>query len=591
MFCVVVDPILVPAPNQEGHLVMHTENYDTSKPDDTTTHQEARPGKLKRIPSMKRKQKISRKVGDLGENAKFHTPANGYSPEVQQEEQDQILPGIEDVQAQSTRTQEPPDVSSMSANVKASKSHSRMQSRSTYRPDDYNPPISELAKKGGMFTKAESQQIYSFRDAYCAEHSMTHAQFATERIQANAHNNAKLSEFWSEVEAVLPYRNRQAIQKFCRRQFHLFAKRGTWTEEEDQQLRDAVELKGKSWTAVGEICERLPEDCRDRYRNHTYQAEARNNQAWTDAESRDLCQAVGECIYLLREDRRHRKQLGIESDVDADSQDERFIDEKLINWTVVSERMKGSRSRIQCSYKWKAMKQADRTRYWRELRDTRRKMALLAKTGKSPVARLSWRTKRAQYKVAANLLPGDKFDILQSLLRHGARSEKEISWIRVGKGEEWRERWETVDLKMAWEHIKGPSEHFDGDLPRHIRHLLSKLLSDEGDRLDERYKPKKKELKSAKKKRAEESGKGGEHRKKKPKSKEIVEDDDSTSEGKGDENASGRRGAHDESFSYPHQPVTDMDDGNIDPTLTTTAATATRRSRSRSLDSLCLFSD
>ena len=541
------------------------EIHDCSKPNEIIVQQKAQLGKLKRVSSKIRKQS-----GDANEKPKSPRIVIRDSQEVPQDRQDHVLPDLMDTQVQPSQSQDSPQQPQLAKSTK------QLMSRSIYRPADYNPPVAELAKKGGMFTSAESEKIYSFRDSYCTEHNMTQDQFALERVQANANNNTQLSEFWSEVEAVLPYRNRQSIIKFCRRQFHTFSKRGTWTEEEDQELRDAIDLKGKSWVAVAGICGRLPEDCRDRYRNYLVcDAEVRNR--WTDAECKDLCRAVGECIYLLRKDRHQRKALGIEHDMDADSEDEEFIDAKLINWAIVSDRMKGSRSRLQCLYKWNAMKNAERRRYQREIRETRKKMAHLIKTGKLPESRVN----QAQ-KVASRLLPGDKCDILRSVLRCGVRSEEMVDWKLVGEGEEWRDRWVTTDLKMAWEQIKGSSKATEEGFIEHARTLLQDLTDKESDRLDERYEPGKKELRSMKRKRAKELNKEiskVDHRKEKENEKRMseakpVEEDDI-------ESVSG----HDEDIMHSSRSAMGIDD--IDPAPT--GPTAMRRSRSK--DSLGLDFD
>ena len=566
---VVDHPRLARSSGEEGLAVKRMEIHDSSKPNDTAAQQEARLGKLKCVSSKKRKQR-----GDANEKPKSSTIAFRDSQEVPQDRREYVLPGLMDTQVQPSQNQESSQPSQLPKSTK------QPISRSVHRPADYNPPVAELAKKGGMFTSAESEKIYSFRDSYCTEHNMTQDQFALERVQVNANNNTQLSEFWSEVEAVLPYRNRQSIIKFCRRQFHTFSKRGTWTEEEDQDLRDAIDLKGKRWVAVAEICERLPEDCRDRYRNYLVcNPEVKNSKSWTDAECKDLCRAVGECIYLLRKDRHQRKALGIEDDMDADSEDEQFIDAKLINWAIVSDRMEGSRSRLQCLYKWNAMKNIERKRYQREVRETGKKMAHLIKTGKLPESRVI----QAQKKVASRLLPGDKCDILRSVLRCGVRSDEMVDWKLVGEGEEWRDRWVTTDLKMAWEQIKGSSEAAEGGFIEQVRTLLQDLMDKESDRLDERYKPGKRELKTMKRKRAKELNEAtskADHGKEKEMGKTVskakpVEDDV--------ESVSG----HDENTLHSSRPAMEIDDVDIDPSPTGPSTVG----RSRSKDSLGLDSD
>ncbi len=41
---------------------------------------------------------------------------------------------------------------------------------------------------------------------------------------------------------------------------------GTWTAEQDEQLRTLVEAKGRKWTEIGHIIGRMGESCRDRWR-------------------------------------------------------------------------------------------------------------------------------------------------------------------------------------------------------------------------------------------------------------------------------------------------------------------------------------
>ena len=504
---------LHPRVGNEGHSVMQMENQ-LQESDDFETSQHVKAGKLRRIPSRKRKQKLSSHTnGNI-----IQTRDENNLVENHQDAQDYALPCSEDLQDQ--MVQVPPSGSTAKTRKMREKhsaqsnrsvpSSSQSKSRSSQRPVNYNPSLTELARKGGMFTASEIAQLHHFRDNYCAEHSMSHSRFATDRIHANAHNNPTLSGFWTELAAVLPYRHRTAIQKCCRRQFHPYEKRGSWTKDEDRMLREAVELKGRSWVAVGQICERLPEDCRDRYRNYICNAEVKNERGWTDQEIKELCQAVGECIYLLRADKRKMQELGIESETDAE--DPFGGDEmKYVNWQIVSERMNGVRSRIQCSYKFKALKQRDRDLYMRQYQEARKNAASLEK--KDNPRTTNWRLQRARKKVEAKMLPGDRYDVLQAVFHCNAETEEGISWKMLGKGEEWRNRWGTLECKVAWEMMKEEGEEWQGGYKEVAEKMLLELMDKEGGRLEERWvgeveDRKRKNRKQKEEKRKNEKGKG-----------------------------------------------------------------------------------
>lgn len=374
------------------------------------------------------------------------------------------------------------------------------------RPIRYNPSSEELTNSKGPFTQGESEALHAYRLAYVQDHNITLDQF-TEKIQANAHNSIPLKAFWSELCEVLPYRNRQSIQKFCRRQFHPFQKRGQWTPEEEEQLVQAVALKGKSWIAVGQICERLPEDCRDRYRNYHVNADKRNKDRWNGQEVDSLVKAVGECIYLIKADMRGARA----ENSDLPDPDNEADLEKFINWQMVSDRMGGIRSRIQCSYKWKTLKLADQQEHNKAVRTAQRAVKTLEKftdpeapssegpSSETPAT--NWRLERAKDHVESNMLPGDKYDILQAILQSRAFSESEISWKNLGQGEEFRDRWSSHHCKAAWSIIKAEAEEGEeeegiirgGETGRgfmdRVTRISDQLVDREGDRLDDRWDP------------------------------------------------------------------------------------------------------
>ncbi|EGV62451.1 RNA polymerase I enhancer binding protein [Yamadazyma tenuis] len=143
----------------------------------------------------------------------------------------------------------------------------------------------------------------------------------------------KKDNFWECLTRVLPYRSRASVYKHVRRQYHIFDVRGKWTSQDDEQLSKLAAVKQGNWKEIGAAMGRMPEDCRDRWRNYIKCGENRVSSKWSSEEEAKLKQVVTEMLT--------------KSKINA------------INWTLVSEAMEGTRSRIQCRYKWNKLVKKD----------------------------------------------------------------------------------------------------------------------------------------------------------------------------------------------------------------------------------------
>ncbi len=175
---------------------------------------------------------------------------------------------------------------------------------------------------GKVFSKQEMAIIDNVIQNYCQLHGLSRQQIC-ERIWAN---DRKKDDFWESILLVLPNRTRASLYKHVRRSYHIFQVRGKWTEEEDQQLGALVSEKSSKWKLIGDLMGRMPEDCRDRWRNYVKCGNKRASNKWSEHEELSLKQVIEEWTTLNPEE--------------------------PINWTIISERMGGTRSRIQCRYKW-----------------------------------------------------------------------------------------------------------------------------------------------------------------------------------------------------------------------------------------------
>lgn len=224
---------------------------------------------------------------------------------------------------------------------------------------------------GKSFDASEEQALEHFIKDYQAIKNLSRRQIC-ERIWSN---ERRKDDFWTNICKVLPYRTRSSIYKHVRRKYHIFEQRGKWTPEEDQELASLCVEKEGQWSEIGKALGRMPEDCRDRWRNYVKCGNNRASNKWSLEEEERLKQVIAEIMEASAVDATSNDDPQADtSGKPGDDDAERFriilgasdpdqitkLNKKKkgtgskdsINWTVVSERMGGSRSRIQCRYKW-----------------------------------------------------------------------------------------------------------------------------------------------------------------------------------------------------------------------------------------------
>ncbi len=428
-----------------------------------------------------------------------------YSFEHDQEKiKDQVLPGFEDMQEQSSprlgstfpdnAANEVADFSGGEVQVK--KNAQRKKQRESKKPkvnekhagsekvEDTKRAEKKKAENGGAFSAAEGLQLDAFRDNHCEANDMTTAQFNS-LIQTPMRGNAQVTALFNEIHDVLPYRPRMSVQKFCRRRFHNYV-RGTWNADDDEMLKYAVIEKGKAWKEIGDSLGRMPEDCRDRWRNYLDNSEHRNREQWTDAEVVNLCTAILDCMQAMKEDRMRAKIDGEDVPDGGTESDQEVEDMKRISWQAVSDRMGehgGGRSRLQCSFKWSQLKKREQDEFLNAVKESRD-----IDVKKSTPAKNPWRARLASRRVG-NMKPGDMHALLQAVLDTDVPEEGNIPWKSLGD-DELRATWTSMDKKMAWSRLKEKVTGYEVMDYRSIANeLLSRTRDEDADALDERWDP------------------------------------------------------------------------------------------------------
>ncbi|KAF5097984.1 hypothetical protein D0Z00_002199 [Geotrichum galactomycetum] len=263
---------------------------------------------------------------------------------------------------------------------------------------------------GGSFSQHEVDLIDEFMMRYCHMNSMTREDLC-KRVWSN---ERRKDNFWDDVANILPTRTRASVYKHIRRAYHVFKARGKWTPEEDKELGDLVEEKGKLWKQIGLTLCRMPEDCRDRWRNYVKCGEKRVQNKWGVDEEERLREVV---THIMTTYPGHD-----------------------INWTEVSDMMGGTRSRIQCRYKWTKM------------------------------------VKRAAMAKIDAMMPGDKISLLQFLKQSGYEDESQVDWDGFAALDS-RGFWTGKELQVAFESQR--AKILDGnnkDFRQVVDELLTELL-------------------------------------------------------------------------------------------------------------------
>ncbi|KAI0444658.1 hypothetical protein F4803DRAFT_236761 [Xylaria telfairii] len=194
----------------------------------------------------------------------------------------------------------------------------------------------------GAFSDFEIRNLTQSIDRFREDYRMS--QHAVNELIHRNPKEARGTELWERIMATCPGRSRQKVINQTRRRFHNFVARGTWTVEQDQELRQVYERHGSKYAMIGQLINRHPEDVRDRIRNYIVCGDKLRKDQWSQEETDRLIAIVEQAIAEIR---RQRTLQGLD--------DSRPVEDD-ISWQLVSLGMDRTRSRLQCIAKWKSLK-------------------------------------------------------------------------------------------------------------------------------------------------------------------------------------------------------------------------------------------
>lgn len=321
--------------------------------------------------------------------------------------------------------------------------------------DDVSSLIQEAAAKashiinpatqsnGKSFDESEEEALEQFIKEYQKIRGLSRRQIC-ERIWSN---ERRKDDFWTNICRVLPYRTRSSIYKHVRRKYHIFEQRGKWTPEEDAELARWCAEKEGQWSNIGKVLGRMPEDCRDRWRNYVKCGPNRAANKWSPEEEEKLKSVIHQMLENAsaayedgevegddaEEEENDIKESSAKVEgsdssdmLNVQSSEKKSLSTKskkkpapkdIINWTVVSEQMGGTRSRIQCRYKWNKL------------------------------------LKKEALNKIKNISEDDKFWLLTKLRDMGFTEDSQVDWEELSTLMPGR-RWTGTELKLLYEKVR-----------------------------------------------------------------------------------------------------------------------------------------
>ncbi|RVD89322.1 uncharacterized protein DFL_000335 [Arthrobotrys flagrans] len=306
------------------------------------------------------------------------------------------------------------------------------------------PPPAEYDK--GPYTPSEDALIQSVVNRYCQIQvpRLSRATF----LELLWNNDRHKTDFWNILMTNLPLRTRQSLYSHVKRMYNDFEDRGKWTQEQDDELRDLVAKKGTKWAVIGGLINRMPEDCRDRWKNYLVCGEKRRTHYWDEDEMEKFVGILDDMLTTIVAGHEENGTLVLrvsegesEAERAARLEEEKVCHRGEIDWTVVSERMGYMRSRMQCLAKskslWEKMdegpedggndneneKKAKKTR---RKKGRKQKQAADGEEGAEDIP-------LPALKEAKNMLPGDYLYVLQRISVQGYDCLASIDWNKLSQ--------------------------------------------------------------------------------------------------------------------------------------------------------------
>ncbi|ODH13588.1 hypothetical protein ACO22_07110 [Paracoccidioides brasiliensis] len=212
----------------------------------------------------------------------------------------------------------------------------------------------------GRHSAAEIAAVEAFKTQFCEANSMSGEDFGrmvqhreTESSGfSSLGSNLTRSEFWDLLYVLTPGRRPRDVQRYMRSHYVATSQKPRkWTKEQDDELVTLHAEHGPNWAKIAEILGRARDDVNTRFRKRVQHRDTQTRGPWSSDECTRLESAVRQWLDIAQ-----LPAAAIYTSSDSKPGDIYRIDTRYILWTRVSDFMGNTRTREQCSAKWKTMR-------------------------------------------------------------------------------------------------------------------------------------------------------------------------------------------------------------------------------------------
>lgn len=319
-------------------------------------------------------------------------------------------------------------------------------------------------KATGPWTQEELNNLGKVVNDFLEDNNLTQHEVNQLVHAVPSRAESRNRDFWDRADQAIPRRTRKQIVERARRIYHNFVARGTWTQEQKEEVHELFETHPKKWTEIAGMINRDPKDVRDYWRNNYLVLESQIKSRWSKDEEERLREAVEEKLSKIRitrenSDEPQRKSRGKSGD-----------DEALIDWQQISEAMDLTRSRQQCKWKWVDMREKGL------VGDDSLSLPTQARSSAGPSGtRINGISEelanaREDYR---GMSAEEKYRLIDAIKDSGAREEKYISW-RTLVDERFRTKWHRPVLRLVWYRLRQTVPNYrDQDVEANARFLVN----------------------------------------------------------------------------------------------------------------------
>lgn len=318
----------------------------------------------------------------------------------------------------------------------------------------------------GPWTAEELKMIENLYEEFRDVNGMTEQELNDMIHERPDKVNQLHQEFWNKADVTIPQRARKQIVERTRRLYNNFTARGTWTDEQKDEVHELFEKHGKKFSVIAGLINRDQKDVRDYWRNHYLVHETQVKRRWTKEEESHLKEVVEEALAKIRIQRENSGELRTRTRAAGDD------DESLLDWHQISVGMDLTRSRGQCKWKWTDM----------------REKGLVGDGGSHPPTQAPSSANGSRRRITDisdelaqareafdKMTDEDKRQLIEAIHDCKATDDANIPWSRLVNNQ-FRVKWMRPTLRLAWYRLRRSVPDYDENtVEDNARYLLNHI--------------------------------------------------------------------------------------------------------------------